>query len=241
MKDKKEWFVINKFKDIYTKFPKGVLQKFEQPDFIIIDEKRTIGIELAEVFQDSHLGKHSQLKQQESVQDKFEKSLIEAIQQYTDKNFKIGVTFSGNRKIVINRIKELVKDCLPSCLEFIWNNEPYCSIHLSNHYHFLNNPLPDEVDEIFIMVSPKSILTFNDQSQGGTVSNLEYKHIEPTLLRHTEVMNKYSPCDEYWFVISEGNYYAGTFDKVNISTPIHSAFDKVFLLRTKTDEVIELK
>lgn len=75
MKDKKEWFVINKFKDIYTKFPKGVLQKCEQPDFIIIDENRTIGIELAEVFQDSHLGIHSQLKQQESVQDKFDISI----------------------------------------------------------------------------------------------------------------------------------------------------------------------
>lgn len=239
-----ELFIATKFKEKYNSFPEGELLQSEvgtNPDFILTTDTKTIGIEVAEVFQDSHLDNHSHLKRDESVQDKFENLLLEAIQQHTDKHIALGVTLSSHHTLASNRMKELVKQCRPSCMEFIWNNEVRSHIRLSNHYYDLNHPLPDEVDEIFIMILPENIPSFNDQSQGGTVSNLELKHIEPTLIKHSKAMTKYKPCDEYWFVIREGNYHAGSFQEVIIDTPIHSKFNKVFLLRTKSDEVLELK
>ena len=181
------------------------------------------------------------MKQDESVQRQFEECLKEAIETKTDKHFVLGVTLTKGKTIAANKIDRVVHECLPSCWEFIWNNDLGANIHLSNDYYFLHHPLPDEVEDIYLQLLPDHIPSFTDNSQGGTVSNLEYKHIEPTLKRHTEAMAKYPPCDEYWFVIREGNYYAGTFDSVVIDTPIQSTFDKVFLLRTQHNELMELK
>ena len=46
-------------------------------------------------------------------------------------------------------------------------------------------------------------------------------------------MDKYKICNEYWLVIRDGNYYAGSFNDVTIETPIQSKFDKVFIVRTR--------
>lgn len=241
MKDEQEWLIVNKFKECYKDFPKGDLTKDEQPDFRVVDGSKTVGIEVAEVFQDAHHHNHSHLKQDESVQNKFEKTLLEGTQQHTDKHFILGVTLSQERTIATNKLKELTKACLPSCLEFIWNNEIGSHIHLDNYHYFLHHLLPDEVESIYIMLLPDHIPSFNDQSQGGVVSNLQYKHIEPTLRRHTEALSKYKKCDEYWLLIREGNYYAGSFAEVNISVPIDTKFHRVFLIRTNTSEIIRLK
>ena len=240
-KSELEIIIIDSFKENYKDFPKGELLQSESPDFTIVNGDIKIGIEIAEVFQDSHASKGSKLKQIESVQKKFEESLMEAIQKHTEKHLVLGVELVSPHTIASNMIEALVKECLPSCLEFIMNNESYNTIHLSNHYYQLHHPLPDEVDEIFIMIAPDHVPSFNDQSQGGTVSNLEFRHIEPTLKRHSEALFKYKPCNEYWLLIREGNYYAGSFQDVDIPVPIQSAFDKVFLLRTRHNEVIELK
>ena len=60
--DKKELelFIVTKFKETYTAFPNGELRQSEvgkNPDFILTTDAKTIGIEVAEVFQDAHFDK----------------------------------------------------------------------------------------------------------------------------------------------------------------------------------------
>ncbi len=77
--------------------------------------------------------------------------------------------------------------------------------------------------------------------QGGVVANMQLKHIEGILAKHEKQLIDYKPCKEYWFLIREGNYYAGRFDDVMIQVPIESKFDKVFIARTSKDVILELK
>lgn len=235
-----EQYIIQTFKEYYENFPAGILIQGEKPDFTITDGDKVIGIEIAEVFQDSHLDKGSQLKRQEVTEDKFEKSLLKAIKNHTEKNIAIGVDFSTFHSFTVNEIDALVQECLPHPLEFIWNNNEG-SERIINHPSMFRFPLPKEVNSIWIYILSPEVPSFNTQSQGGTVSNLELQHIEPTLLKHQKAKAKYKPCDEYWLLIREGNYHAGSFSNVVIETPIESTFDKVFILRTRKQGVVELK
>ncbi len=54
-------------------------------------------------------------------------------------------------------------------------------------------------------------------------------------------INDYKPCDQNWLIIREGNYYAGTFAEIEVSMPVSSLFNKVFLFRTNKNEVVVLK
>jgi len=236
-----EQYIIQEFREYYKHFPNGELIQDEKPDFTIINGDKVIGIEIAEVFQDSHvLDKGSQLKKQEVIEDKFEKTLLKAIEKYTNKNIAIGVDFNTFHSFAINEIDSLVQECLPHTFEFILNNNEGF-IRITNHPFMFRFPLPKQVNSIWIEILSPDIPSFNTQSQGGTESNLQLKHIEPTLLKHQKAKVKYKLCDEYWLLIREGNYYAGSFSDVEIETPIESTFDKVFLLRSRKQKVVALK
>jgi hypothetical protein len=187
-----ERYIIQTFKEYYQDFPDGVLVQDEKPDFIITGADKVIGIKIAEVFQDSHLlNGGSQLKRQEVTEDKFEKSLLKAIEKHTKKNIAIGIEFSTFHSFTVNEIDALVHECLPHPLEFIWNNNEG-SIRIINHPSIFRFPLPKEVNSIWIDILSPDIPSFNTQSQGGTVANLELQHIEPTLLKHQSAKAKIS-------------------------------------------------
>lgn len=235
-----ERFIMENFKECYNGFPNGILIQDEMPDFTITDGNIIIGIEVAEVFQDSHLDTGSRLKRLESTEDKFEKSLLEILQKRGKKKIALGVSFSNHHTFTMKQINNLVEECLPHCLEFIWNHEKG-NIRIINHPSVFRFPLPKEVNSIHIDILEPHIPSWNSNTQGGTVSNLELQHILPTLTKHQKAKAKYKPCTEYWMLIREGNYHAGSFQEVVIEIPIESEFDKVFIIRTREQKVIELK
>jgi hypothetical protein len=61
------------------------------------------------------------------------------------------------------------------------------------------------------------------------------------ILKKDKLINKYQECDDYWLIIKEGNYYAGSFGEIELLLPIESRFDKVFLYRSAMSQVIQLK
>ena len=235
-----ELFALEFFKEHYEGFPDGELIQDESPDFVINDNGNIIGIEIAEVYQDSHIDAGSELKRQEVSENRFEKRLLNAIEKYTQKNIILSVDFSSHHSFSVNQIDGLVYQCTPHVLEFILNHDEGWT-RIVNHPSMRRFPLPKEIDSIYIQLLSPDIPSFNAQSQGGTVSNLEYIHIEQTLLKHEKAMDKYKICNEYWLVIREGNYYAGSFNNVVIETPISSKFDKVFIARIREKKVVTLK
>lgn len=68
----KEKYILDRFKTCYHSFPEGEINKSEKPDFIIKSNKKGIGIEITEIFQDSHEG-HSKYQQRSSNRHDFSK------------------------------------------------------------------------------------------------------------------------------------------------------------------------
>jgi len=62
MSSPQEIRVLQVFQELYASFPHGKIQESESPDFILHSIDKVIGIEVTEVFQDSHEGK-SKLQQ----------------------------------------------------------------------------------------------------------------------------------------------------------------------------------
>lgn len=231
-----EAYIMHRFQKLCNDFPQGELIHDESPDFTVEGDIR-IGIEIVEAFQDvteEHTG--SLLKGQENKHQKAGEALIAMIRRHTDRHFMINIQFSIHYDFAVNDIDELIKQCFVPCLEFIWNNEEGHTRLYSDGHRF---PFPEQVDSIYIMMLKEDTVYCNGQA--GWVSHLGIEHIQLLITKHENAMLKYKPCNEHWLLIREGNYYAGGFNDVKIDTPIQSTFDKVFLLRTRHDEILQLK
>lgn len=235
MTSKEEKYILKQFKTCYKSFPEGKIQKSEKPDFLIQTAKKKIGLELTEIFQDSHNG-YSKYQQRSSDRHKFTKKLILELQKYVDFTFHISIHFSDFIHVQKAKEKEVVMQAFKATINQL--------IQLKNMQGGLIEnfrKLPIEIDSIRIGRFDGLDESYDEKPDGGVVSEMTNVHIEPVILKKDEKLENYQECDEYWLLIKEGNYYAGTFSDIKIDYPINSNFSKVFLFRTNKLEIIELK
>src|SRR5690349_17548110 len=93
-KDRERW-IMNHFIKNYKRGIIALVNEQECPDFIVSVDGRKIGVELTEVFQDSHLG-GSKLKQSSSEGSSFTEDLISIILPHIHFTFSIGIHFNKN-------------------------------------------------------------------------------------------------------------------------------------------------
>lgn len=242
-KTKLECWVLGRFEELYTQFPAGIIEKSESPDFLVHSGGKVIGIELCEIFQDSNMDNGSKLKEREILEGKFGETLLKLlVSKLRDKiSFMLSIEFNQKNPFTVRQINSLANLCWVDCMEFLWNNDTG-DIRIEND----GNNLPKEVNSIFILLSKLEFEPIYCNPQGGWIDNLRNEHVEPILNKHERALKKYKECDEYWLIIREGNYFAGSFSdiKLNIKTPIISDFDKVFIVRTRAstkERIIILK
>lgn len=234
-KEREEW-ILNLF---FENFKDGVLVKkksHESPDFIVEFKGKIIGIEVTEIYQDSYLGL-SKLKQNSMEGAKFTQMLIDLLKPDILFTYTIGVHFNdkfpikqANRNYVLNQLVEI---CLPA----MKNLSNHQILELENYY----NNLPCEIESVIIVRFDGIDDSIDHRPEGGIVSQLELKHLNSILTSKEKKLANYLKCDEQWLLIREGNYFSGSFSSINIDSPIESQFDKVYLLRTRTNEIIQLK
>lgn len=231
MKKLERW-IFDKFIEAYSDFPPCGFEHTDRPDFIVTCPEKTIGIEIAEVFQDSHMRKSSRLKEREMMQGEFGETLLHLLisKQRKKQFFMLDISFSEHARFSKSQIKALVQESWIPCIEFLWNNEKG-AVRIENN----DKNLPDIIDSIYIQIANYDQEPIYCNNQGGPVDSLRMEHLERTLMKHEKALKKYQACDEYWLIIREGNYYAGSFSdlSIDIQIPIQSQFDKVFLLRTR--------
>ena len=69
-KKSKEEALMTRVKSLYEEFPIGVLSSVEEPDFLVVGEGRTVGLELTEYIR-GQCGDHgSPLRTQEAIRDR---------------------------------------------------------------------------------------------------------------------------------------------------------------------------
>jgi hypothetical protein len=232
----RERWVMNLFIENYKKEIIALLNEQECPDFIVSVDGRKIGVELTEVFQDSHLGV-SKLKQSSSEGSSFTEDLISIIQPHIPFAFSIGIHFNKNIPIKKSTKQEVLKRLEEICIPFMINLQDREHLELENYYH----NLPNEIDNIHIYRFDGMEESIDSRPEGGAVACLTISHIKTILANKENKLSSYESCDEQWLLIREGNYYSGSFNDVEIEVPISSLFDKVFLFRTRTNEILDLK
>lgn len=173
--------ILRRFKEEYELFPSGEIVQTDRPDFIITSKVKIIGIEVAEIFQDSHLGKSSKLKEREILQNEFGIELLQLLisKQMRKQFFMLDIVFANNQSVSKKQIKDLVQQCWIPCMEFLWNNSKG-SIRIKND----GSDLPDIIDSLFIQLA-----NYNEEpiycNQGGikiAINNPELLHFQNFLI-----------------------------------------------------------
>ena len=211
--------------------------KTEAPDYIINIKDRKVGLELTEIFQDSD-EKFSKLQRNSSDWKTFTAEFITELQLQIEFKFMVGIDFSRFHSIKKAEkhdiILKLVEACIPK-LKHLLNRE---HLDLDNYY----DNLPKQIDSIHFSRNDALLESLNYQPEGGTVRELTSEILQTVIDKKDKKLPTYSYCDEYWLLIREGNYYAGSFsDEIVNDLSIQSAFDRVFLFRTTKKVVIPLK
>lgn len=235
-KKARERWILDLFIDSYKKENIYIISEQEAPDFIINFEGKEIGLELTEVFQDSHLGT-SKMKQESSDGAQFTEDLIALVQSNIPFTFSIGIHFNKNLPIKKSNKQKILNELERICVPAMINLQNHEHLELENYY----DGLPKEIDDIHVYRFDGMEESIDSRPEGGIVSRLTMGHIKLALANKESKLSSYQICDQQWLVIREGNYYSGSFSDVEIDSPIDTLFDKVFLFRTRTKEVIELK
>lgn len=235
MNCEEEKLLLKRFKQCYDFFPEGELNFVDKPDVIVKAENLKIGIELTEVFQDSYR-KYSRLKQKSSDRNKFTIKLIYKLQKLVDFTFSVSIFFNDFNYIKDSQREKVLQDAYDLVKDHF--------VKLQNKQELMFEDitsLPKEINSILILRYDDLDESFNEQPEGGIIEEMTDIHLNSILLKKDKVLTKYESCNEYWLLIKEGNYYAGNFSKINVTIPVNSNFNKVFLFRMKTSEIIELK
>jgi hypothetical protein len=251
-----EIWIINRFKESFRSFPDGDLTKTNPPapDFVLTRRAgETIGIELTEAL-------HSEQARQVSNDTyNFTNLVLEELQNRLPFTFAIDIDLNPAKPIAKskrgNAAKEVVKECVAEFSDLRPNEDKeieHIEMDLSQvaddrpdilqmmHRRGLRN-LPAGVQRIKIVRVDGIKQSWNWRGEGGVVPDFKIDDLLPILEKKHRSLKSYSFCDEFWLVITEGNYFTGSFNEILITTPIESFFDKVFLLRCAEKSVIELQ
>lgn len=231
MTKNEELEIIEKFKELYKEFPEGEIVVQEAPDFIVKSKNIKIGIEITETFQDD------ELKRDSADWAEFTDELIDRVQKAVPFTFSIGIRFSSKDHLKANKKEHepLYSSLVPLCVATLkeMTNKQIC--------HFKQREyLTKEIEEISFFRYEGLSASYNSKIEGGVVSNFTNKHLDKILNVKHEKLKEYTTCDKHWLVIKEGNYYAGTFNEIDLKDKLQSKFDKVFLLRMKKSKLYQL-
>jgi len=240
------------FRRSYLAFPSGKVVQEEppMPDFVLTtNEGKRIGIEVTEVFHSA------EKKQRSAVKNQLTQQVISRLEKLLAYKFTMNV-FPDERPIWKAKTNELVGEVVNICVaEFgalandAWGEITHIDADLSTcppkelgwirQQGYRN--LPSGIGRIRIHRYDGLTHSYTSQSEGGMVPHLTIDDIEPIVRKKESKLAGQPTLDDNWLLVREGNYYTGTFYEVLIPLPISSSFGRIFLYRTDSGEVIELK
>jgi hypothetical protein len=247
--------LIDRFKKCYKYFPSGELIKTNPPatDFILKTNDSTIGIELTEAL-------HSEQARQISADTyNFTNGVVMELRNKLPFTFAIDIDLSPTIPIPKTNRPKLITQVVEQCVKEFSNLQPNecrdiedIGIDLSgipvDRPEVLNmmlgkgyRNLPPGIKGIKIIRIDGISESWNWQGEGGAIPNFTAENLASILEKKHKKLSQYTSCSQYWLIITEGNYYTGSFKKILIETSVESLFDKVFLFRSVEEIVIELK
>ncbi|MDQ6757213.1 MAG: hypothetical protein M3004_09790 [Bacteroidota bacterium] len=253
MNEEEERRLMNRFRKEYQNFPKGRLKRKNPPfaDFLLKKTKgKTIGIELTEIFSDN------KLKEVSSFKEQFTNAVLKKLSPLLPFTFSIDIDFDSKFKIEKSKLYKLAGTIVNICVNEFFHTKNHEGINLHHieidleeisnleiKSNLINNGyrhLPKGISSISLHRYDGVSKSWNSQHEGGTVPNLTLDYLQPLLNKKEHKLQKYIACDEFWLIINEGNYHAGSFDDIKLDLPIKTTFNKVFIYRSSKNEILDL-
>ncbi|OBW41983.1 hypothetical protein AB670_01634 [Chryseobacterium sp. MOF25P] len=246
-----EKYIFERFQETYKNMPKGIPDFSDKPDIIFTSENSdVIGIELTECIYDQNMMGKSEF------QIKFNNDVVEKLAGYIPFKFTLDIELDNEFPIKQNQRKLVIDKLIKFCNEEFINLKSYESIRYENldiEWTNLSMIIKDSILALGYRKLPKGILnlcmTRNDnlkksthfESKFGIVPDFTDKELNRILSKKHEALLKYNNCDQQWLLIVEGWDFYSYIGDVNIKNEIITNFDKIFMYRRLTSEIIIIK
>ncbi|WP_242926303.1 hypothetical protein [Pontibacter vulgaris] len=234
-----EEYFFKKLTELFPSLPKGRLSKPEPPDFLIDTGTETIAVEITQI----HNEKGPNEKFPPAQKHATENSILETAQALFSQrnNIPLHMSFTFANNILLN---EKQRQVLSRQICELVENETY-GRQLEEHFSFhLRYNLPQELLRVsgYYFPNVKGVSWYS--AKGRLVPNLTKREIlNIHRLKERKMSGYMDKVDKAILVIAEGLIPNSWFDDVETfeQNEFVSQFDKVFIIRYLSDQLIELK
>lgn len=231
--------------------PFGKSEFDDKPDVMFTTQTgKVIGIELTECIYDELLMKESE------YQIRFNEKVISQLKDKMPFKFHLDVDLDSKHPLKQNQLELTIKGVIEVCLKEFGDLNPYESRDVEQldvdwdqaaiqvQKHFLEHgyrKLPKGIKRI--QMSRYDILekSRHPESKGGVVPDFTVEQLNFILKKKNKALLNYKVCDEQWLVIGEGSDFYSYINNVRIENEFESQFDKIFMYRAWTSEVVIIK
>jgi len=202
----------------------------DTPDIELILPHKKIGVEITEIMDERQRSRQMLIK-------KIGETVVANLDSIGFRPFHLNLNFESElqvKKSDIPAYSKIICEYINKQITVAPNKEIY---HLSNIQDCITVFRGFTLQ--FSHVLSKSYFT---ESASGILPNLSKEQFQKILRKKNEVTRNYKLYDEQWLLIVEGNFLAGSIDKIEINyDPIDSIFDRIFIFRQLSQEIIEIE
>jgi hypothetical protein len=227
---------VERFRKLYFHFPDGEISQPNQPDFIV-SGKTVVGIEVTQIFMDQNNPGGSLIKAKDSFRRNLLENIVEALKQTNFPKCTIAVHLNDEFYSKTLNPGEISKVCLADI------TSQQNTILEDGYYEFENEGTLPDIIEGYSIGAYKSLNDISYVETTGAVGKaLTNDFIQFVLDKKERAKRKFIKCDTFWLLIKEGDFEGDYFGVLTVDkSQLKSSFDKVFLLRRRNEELVELK
>lgn len=236
-----ERWQFDRFIDLCCFEPPEEIKETEEPDFIIRQDGRSVGVELTDLYWEPAPGSVPH----QAIESLRARAVDKACSLYSAKGLPaLHVSVHFNPSYVPH--KKDVSRLAHSVATLIANNVPEEGERFEEDYNWVNrNYFPEEICHVGAWRLPGEDRSLFTSPGAAYVPKLTKNDIERTLVqKEPKISNYRKKCDEIWLVINcDGGQLSTVFehDDSVLLEEFYSDFDRAFLLRHVAGRVHELK
>lgn len=216
--DKKgvEQWQFDRFRESLADFPKGDIVVCEEPDFLVVDGSRTIGVELTRVYREVGVAEQP-LQEAESLHRRVCERAQSLFRSSSDAAIQVYVTFNSGQRISSKRVDALA-DFVAITVRSL-DPKPDTSFAYGLDIASYDR-LPPEITELTGWRLSRVSQTVWQPASAGFVPSLTRAVVEHAVAAKDECFEAYSKkADEVWLLlVADGFAISSMFDTVDPQT-----------------------
>jgi hypothetical protein len=232
---------LDRFRLAFPNFPEGRIESTEEPDFLVHRTDTTLGIEITELHRESPPG----VRPQQASEAMRHRVVLRAQQLYELRGLPavhVSVHMNTNFEIAKAEVEPLA---LAIC-DLVARNLPEVGRSSREEFDWINREyFPEELAEISVHQLAGIARTFFSCPDVTWVPTLKAADIARALAGKESKYEAYRRrCQEVWLlIISDSDSMSTWFehDSDQLSEPIKSRFDRIFLFKQFSKRITELK